>query len=145
MTTVANDPHIRSKVIPLSAAMFVLGAALLALASRAFAGKGNTRGALVQVVVAQALIVIAAHFGMRDLRNAEFDWDIERRLAEQQKKTLTPGQYYQAGAVLKSLSTVTTGWLIVRTCASALIVVALTRSRARAFFDDTPTRAISSR
>src|SRR5690606_26642947 len=46
----------RDRGIPLAAATFVLGAALLALGSRALAGRTNARAALVQVVAVQAIV-----------------------------------------------------------------------------------------
>jgi hypothetical protein len=124
----------RGRAIPM-AATFVLGAALLALAARGLAGKTNTRSPLVQVVVAQAAIVVLAYFVTRDVRNAELDWEIERTLIHQ-RETLPPDQYEQVVPMMHSMRAVAVpGWLIVRTLASALIVLALTRQRSRAFFE----------
>ena len=70
----------RSKGIPLAAATFVLGAALLALASRALAGRTSARAALMQVVAMQA-IVGGTHFvAMRAATNAELDWLLAGRI-----------------------------------------------------------------
>jgi hypothetical protein len=125
----------RGRAIPLAAATFVLGAALLALGSRGLAGKTNTRGALVQVVIAQAAVVGAAYFLTADIRNAELDWDMERALI-QQRETLPPDQYEQVVPILQSFRHYgVPGWLVVRTLASALIVFALTRPRSREFFE----------
>lgn len=125
----------RGRAIPLAAATFVLGAALLALGSRALAGKTNTRGALVQVVIAQAAVVGVAYFLTADIRNAELDWEMERTLIHQ-RETLPPDQYEQVVPMMQSMRHYgVPGWLVVRTLASALIVFALTRPRSREFFE----------
>ena len=132
-TAVADSA--RGRAIPMAAATFVLGAALLALAARGLAGKANTRSSLVQVVVAQAAVVALSYFVTRDVRNAELDWEIERTLIHQ-RETLPPDQYEQVVPMMQSMRAVgVPGWLIVRTLASALIVFALTRQRSREFFE----------
>lgn len=141
-TEIADGAHARA--IPMAAATFVLGAALLALAARGLAGKTNTRSPLVQVIVAQAAVVILSYFVTRDVRNAELDWEIERTLIHQQE-TLPPDQYEQVVPMMRSMRAVgVPGWLIVRTLASALIVLALTRQRSRAFFE-AASSAVSER
>ncbi len=125
----------RGRAIPLAAATFVLGAALLALGSRALAGKTNTRGALMQVVIAQAVLVGGAYFATADIRNAELDWEMERTLIHQ-RETLPADQYEQVVPMMQSMRHYgVPGWLVVRTLASALIVFALTRPRSREFFE----------
>lgn len=125
----------RKRAVPLAAATFVLGAALLALGSRALAGKTNTRGPLLQVIVAQAVVVGLAYFLAADVRNAELDWEMERTLI-QQRETLPPDQYQQVIPMMQSMRRYgVPGWLVFRTLASALIVFALTRPRSREFFE----------
>ena len=132
-TEVADEA--RARAIPIAAATFVLGAALLALAARGLAGKTNTRSPLVQVVIVQAVVVAFSYFMTRDVRNAELDWEIERTLISQHE-TLPPDQYEQVVPMMHSMRVVgVPGWLIVRTLASALIVFALTRRRSREFFE----------
>ncbi|MDB5218530.1 MAG: hypothetical protein JWO86_6457 [Myxococcaceae bacterium] len=125
----------RKRAIPLAAATFVLGAALLALGSRALAGKTNTRGALLQVVIAQAAVVGLGYYLTADIRNAELDWEMERTLIHQ-RETLPADQYEQVVPMLQGIRRYgVPGWLVVRTLASALIVFALTRPRSREFFE----------
>ena len=132
-TDISDDA--RGRAIPLAAATFVLGAALLALAARGLAGKTNTRNALVQVVTAQALVVVLAFFMTRDIRNAELDWDLERRLIDQHE-TLPADQYERVVPMMRGMRPfILPGWLVFRTLASALIVLALTRPRSRDFFE----------
>lgn len=131
----------RARAIPLAAAIFVLGAALLALASRGLAGKTNTRNALLQVTTAQAIVVVLAYFLTRDVRNAELDFEMERTLI-QQHETLPPDQYAQVVPMMQSMRRYgVPGWLVFRTLASALIVFALTRPRSRQFFEAAGKRA----
>jgi hypothetical protein len=125
----------RKRAFPLAAATWVLGAALLALASRGLAGRNNTRSALVQVILAQAALVGATYFVTPDLRNAELDWELERTLIHQ-RETLTPEQYQQAVPMMQSARNVgVPGWIVVRSVISLLIVFALTRPRSREFFE----------
>lgn len=132
-TDISDDA--RGRAIPMAAATFVLGAALLALAARGLAGKTNTRSALVQVVTAQALLAILAFYLTRDIRNAELDWDLERRLIEQHE-TLPADQYDRVAPMMRGMRPyLLGGGLVFRTLASALIVLALTRPRSRQFFE----------
>jgi hypothetical protein len=125
----------RGRAIPMAAAIFVLGAALLALASRGLAGKTNSRSALLQVTTAQAVVVVLAYFVTRDVRNAELDWEMERTLIHQ-RETLPADQYEQVVPMMQSMRRYAVpGWLVFRTLASALVVFALTRPRSREFFE----------
>ncbi|MDB4933601.1 MAG: hypothetical protein JWP87_573 [Labilithrix sp.] len=125
----------RGRAFPLSIATFLLGAALLALAARGLAGKTNTRTALVQVVTAQAVVVVLGYFVMSNVRNAELDWGIEQTLYHQ-RETLTSEQYVRFASMTHNVRRYgVPGWLVVRTLASALIVFALTRPRSREFFE----------
>lgn len=125
----------RGRAVPMAAAMFVLGAALLALAARGLAGRTNARSALVQVVAAQAIVVVASWFVMRDVTEAELDWHLARTLA-QQREALKPEEFVKVAPVVRDARRWGgPAWLVVRTVASALIVIALTRRRSREFFD----------
>ena len=125
----------RSRSIPLSAATFVLGAALLALAARGLAGRANTRSALMQIVAAQAAIVCATYFVTPAVRNAELDWQFETSLMKQ-RQTLPPDQYSEVVPTVRFIRRWgPPGWLAFRTIASLLIVIALTRPRSREFFE----------
>jgi hypothetical protein len=125
----------RSRAFPIAIATFLLGAALLALAARGLAGKTNTRSPLVQVVTAQAIVVVLGYFVLRDVRNAELDWGIEQTMLSQ-RQTLPADQYAQLSSMMAGVRRYgVPGWLVVRTLASALIVLALTRPRSREFFE----------
>jgi hypothetical protein len=125
----------RKRAVPLAAAGFVLGAALFALAARGLSGRSNARSALVQVVAAQAAVVVASYFLLRDVREAELDWHLEHSLA-QQKAKVPPEQHGELVAARDTVRRIgPPAWLAVQTLASLLIVVALTRPRSRAFFE----------
>lgn len=125
----------RGRAVPLAAASFVLGAALLALAASGLSGRSNSRSALVQVVAAQAAVVVATYFVLPDVRQAELDWHMEHSLAQQRAK-MPPEQHADLAAAAAAVKRFgPPSWLVFRTLASLLIVVALTRPRSRAFFE----------
>ncbi|MBX3225699.1 MAG: hypothetical protein KIT84_31020 [Labilithrix sp.] len=125
----------RGRAIPIAAAIFVLGAALLALTARGLAGKSNTRSALVQVVAAQAIVVAGSYFALKPMREAELEWQSEHTLA-MKRETMTTDQFEQVAPMMHKLRRWTPpAWLVFRTFASALILVALTRQRSREFFE----------
>ena len=125
----------RNKGVPLAAGTFVLGAALLALAARGLGRKANTRSALMQVVGAQAIVVALTYFVMKDTRNAELDWEFERRLVHE-RETTPPEQYQAMVPGVRMVRHWAPGtWLGFRSLASILILLALSRPRARAFFE----------
>jgi hypothetical protein len=127
----------RGRAVPLAAATFVLGAALLALAARGLAGKSNTRSALMQVVAVQAIVVGAGWFFMRDVRDAEEEWQYSTFLSHQ-RESLTPDQYAEVARTIRGMQRWgPPSWLAFRTLASALILFALSRPRSREFFEAT--------
>ncbi len=134
----------RNRAIPMAAATFVLGAALLALAARGLAGKSNTRSALMQVVTAQAVLVVASYFVTRPIFEAETDWQYEL-VRIQQRERMPPEQFEHVVPTLRAMRRwVPPGWLVIRTVASAMILVALTRPRVREFYE-AAARPVSER
>jgi hypothetical protein len=125
----------RTKGIPLAAATFVLGAALLALASRALAGKTNARAALMQVIAVQAIVGTTHFFAMREATNAELDWLLGGTLAYK-RQTLRPVDYAVWAPIYRGVRHYgEPTLLVVRAVASVLVLFALTRQRSREFFD----------
>jgi hypothetical protein len=128
----------RGRAAPLGAATFVLGAALLAIGSRGLAGRPGARRALVQVVSVQAVVVLASWLSTSDLRHAELEWDHERRAAIQ-RATSSPAWVERLGPFMQARWQYgAPTWLALRSIASALVIVALTRSRTREFFEAGP-------
>jgi hypothetical protein len=125
----------RNRAIPFAAATFVLGAALLALAGRGLAGRSNARSAIIQVVAAQAIVVAASWWMLRDVRHAEWNWTVEQAIAKK-KETTSPAEFEQAAPAARTLMHgFSPAWLVIRTACSALIVFALTRQRSRELFE----------
>lgn len=125
----------RSRTVPLASATFVLGAALLALASRGLGGRRGSRSLLVQVVSAQAVVAVASYFLTRDVRSAEHDWEHAWRVALHEQAF--PPEWRERAARIEDFKLRLEAPLSLagRTLASALVVLALTRPRSRAFFD----------
>lgn len=131
----------RDLAVPMAAATFVLGAALLALASRAFTGRANARSALMQVVAAQAIVVVASYFATREMWSAEADWHYEMAIMQQRDRA-PPEQFERVASTLHTIRRwAPPGWLALRTAASVLILVALSRPRSREFFEAAEARA----
>jgi hypothetical protein len=125
----------RSRGIPLAAATFVLGAALLALASRALAGRTNARTALMQVVAVQAIVGTTRFVAMRESTNAELDWLLDATLAYK-RQTMRPADYATWAPIYRGVRNYGEPTLLaLRVVASALIVFALTRQKSRDFFE----------
>lgn len=125
----------RSRTVPLASATFVLGAAMLALASRGLGGRRGSRAALVQVVSVQAVVAASTYFLTRDVRQAEHAWEHVCRTALQEQAF--PPEWKGRAAAIEDfkLRLEAPLGLATRTLASALVVLALTRPRSRAFFD----------
>ncbi len=109
----------RRRVLPLSIAALLLGAAMVALSARAMSGRPGARSGLVQVTVVQAALAVLTYALTPDVRRAEFEVNAALSYG-------WLGRY--APPVI----------LAMRSFASALVVVALTRPRSRAFFDAAP-------
>ncbi len=135
----------RGRSIPFAAGIFVLGAALLALGARGLAGKSNTRSALMQVVAAQAIVVAASYFATKNLHQTERDWHTELMVAQQREAMSSghkawwmppPAEFEESLTRARSTrNLIAPTWLVIRSVASVLILVALSRQRAREFFE----------
>jgi hypothetical protein len=135
----------RGRALPVSAATFVLGAALLALGARAMAGKSNARSALMQVVAVQAIVMAASWYITRDVNEAELDWRIDANLARQ-REVMSPSAFHRSVVVYRlGRKWLPPGWIVFRTLASTLILVALSRPRSREFFEAAARNATAER
>ncbi len=117
----------KNRVFPLSAATLVLGGAMVVFAARAMGGRPRARDALIQIACVQAAVSILMYVMTPDVRAAEDQ--VERDAGY--------------GAVFRRYAPPTL--LGLRTLASALIVLALTRPRARAYFDPSKLGSVSER
>jgi hypothetical protein len=132
----------RSKMVPFAAARLVLGLAMWALAMGALGGRGGARRALVQVMVAYAATACVGTWATREVPRAVVELQLAQKLAELREaheKELLDRTAEQA-PVLRQV--VPVAQAAVGVLASAFIVLALTRARARACFEpETPGSA----
>jgi hypothetical protein len=129
----AARPH----AFPLGAATFVLGAAVVALVVRAFAGQSGARGALVQVLSVQALLAVIAYLLTRDIRDAQltFFTEMSRLTPPPRGDALHANHALDAITVPAIWRVVMPAFLVLRSGFAALLVFALTRPRAVASFE----------
>ena len=125
----------KSRAWPLGVAALVLGTAVFVFAMRALGGSGTARAVLVQLIVAQAGTNAAGYWLLRDV----FEADLRLRDAEDAALSRDSVPEADQADVLRATATVRRASysiaLALDTLTSALIVVALTRRRSRAFFD----------
>lgn len=121
---------------PIGVGMLVLGSAILLFSMRALGGSKGSRAALVQLVVAQAALNAASYWLMGDVLEAELRWHEATQAAEIHE---TYPQREHVDEILRMsarvLRVIPRIELAVGTLVSALVVLALTRRRAREFFD----------
>jgi hypothetical protein len=126
----------KSRKWPLAVAALVLGSATFVFAMRALGGNRGARAVLVQLVVAQGAANAAGYWLLRDV----FEADLRVREAEDAAQTHDHNvPEHERAEVLRVASEMRrAGYpiaLAIDTLSSALIVVALTRRRSRAFFE----------
>ena len=121
---------------PLAVASLLLGGAILVAAIRALRGKGSARRALIQLIIAQAGTSALSYWLMRDVFEAELRFvdanqsaDIHERISDRSRAD----EIARKGShLLRAATPIDFG---LRTIGSALIVLALTRPRARELLD----------
>jgi hypothetical protein len=123
----------KQREMPIGAASLLLGAAMVIFAARSMAGREGSRSALVQIVVVHAGLVVAASLLTRNVMVAQGDFlmklgegNMPRVDAETMAATREILPYFERALVPISAA--------MDAALSALIVLALTRPRARAFF-----------
>jgi len=117
--------------MPFGALSLLLGGAMVLLAARSMAGREGSRNALVQVVVVHAGVIIAAFVATKDVLLAEAAFQIrflEGVKASSLERLGDPDAKHRVELMLPMSG------LVMSLSFSALIVLALTRPRARAFF-----------
>jgi hypothetical protein len=135
---VAVRESAQHREMPFGVASLLLGGAMVLFAARSMAFREGSRSKLVQVVVVHAGIVAATFMCTRDVTYAEAAFHLSLSMGSpmthtfgdpesiQRTKELLPVLQRMAGPLA----------LMVSVAFSSLIVVALTRPRARAFFRD---------
>jgi hypothetical protein len=132
----------RSRVFPISIATLLLGYGVVFFSVRARRGRAGARPLLVQLIVAQAVLGVVAYVLEPDTRRAERDFAIAMATAQQRARIPdSPEGRDVLRAVQIAAQVQAPFFLGLGELADLLMVVALTRKRARAFFDSTPDPA----
>jgi hypothetical protein len=126
----------RPRGFPMSVAELVLGLAVFFFSSAAWAGRGGARRALVQLTVVQGAVVIATFVLTHGSQAAKLAWT----LAYTSSKAIESGQpQAQVEQTLPFTRVIfeglAIGVLVVRSVLAGLVVVALTRPGARAYYE----------
>jgi hypothetical protein len=125
----------KSRAWPLGVATLVLGTAIFVFGMRALGGSATARAALVQLVVAQAVANAASYWLLRDVFEAELSMREAQDAAASHDNVPERDQAEVLRAAAKMRRAGYPIALALDTLGSALIIVALTRRRSRAFFD----------
>jgi hypothetical protein len=120
----------KSRAWPLGVAALVLGTAIFVFAMRALGGRAGARAVLVQLIVAQAGTNAASYWLLRDVFEAELR--LREATDAAASRESVPERDRAAAKMRRAGYPIA---LALDTLGSALIVVALTRRRTRAFFD----------
>jgi hypothetical protein len=119
--------------------MLVLGTGVLVGAVRTLGGRKGARPLLLQLVVAQAVLSGVSYLALGDVLEAEVRLREARQAAEVHRQFPQEDQHEYADQVLhmsrRLLRVQARVELAIGTLCSGLIVLALTRRRARDFFD----------
>jgi hypothetical protein len=129
----------RPRVLPLEIAALLLGVALSVLAAGAVTGRRGSRSALLQLTVVQAGLAILSYALTPDVRRAQMDALQRQQLATRYDAEAGSGTIEAEVTLTRPIwQNAPTVGLSLHTFASVLIVLALTRKRAREWLEATP-------
>jgi hypothetical protein len=127
----------KTRVFPVSIAMLLLGVTTMLFALRAMGGRAGAREILIQLVVAQAGLNLAAYPLLTQTRNAHLDLEDAHAIGDAHE--VMPDAPPEAErfmrleiAALRLRAPVS---LALHTLGAVFIVIALTRPRSRQFFE----------
>lgn len=126
----------KGRAFPLAIAAMLVGLTTVLFAMRAMGGSAGARRGLMQLVLVQAGLVGVTFFAERDLRAASFRYasaEIRARLHQELRDPARAEQAIRFNVTKAQFRAPVR--LAVTTLGSLLIVLALTRRGARAFFD----------
>jgi hypothetical protein len=121
---------------PIAVAAIVLGSAMFVFAMRSLAGSGAARTMLVQIVIVQAGLNMAQHWLLRGVEEANLG--LSESVYTAYLRESVPERNHPEARAAASAAMWRTAYpfsLAAQALGSALIVLALTRRRAREFFD----------
>jgi hypothetical protein len=132
----------RSRVFPLAIATLLLGYGAVVFAARARRGRAGARSLLIQLIAAQAVLGIVSYALQPDTRRAEREFAIAVATAQQRAKIPDSPEGHQVLRAVQIAANVQAPFfLALGELADLLMILALTRPGARAFFDATPDPA----
>ncbi len=133
----------RDKAFPLAVAALLIGLATVLFAMRAMGGSAGARRGLMQLVVVQAGLVAGTFFVERDVRAAAARLATSEIRAQAHQEMTDPARAEQAIRInLTKVKLREPVRLAMSTIGSLLIIFALTRRGARAFFEPAPDTAL---
>jgi hypothetical protein len=126
----------RPRAFPLAVGELVLGIAVFIFAAAAMTGRGGARRALVQLMVAQTLLVLALFFVTPKYRAAQTEWIVAQQTGQMLEKGQPEAEVRPQMAAMRVFRHgLSIAFLVVRSGVAALVLLALTRQRARAYYD----------
>jgi hypothetical protein len=131
----------RARSFPLTVGELVLGLAIFFFSSAAWMGRGGARRALVQLTVAQAALVLATFVMTHRSRSAAIEWQMTVASSKMIEGGQPRAQVEQNIPAIRAISHgATIAALAVQSIVALLVVVALTRPRALAYYDSQDER-----
>ncbi|HEY2369657.1 MAG TPA: hypothetical protein VGH87_24830 [Polyangiaceae bacterium] len=126
----------RPRAFPLAVGELVLGIAVFVFAAAAMTGRGGARRALVQLMVAETVLVGALFFVTPKFRAAETEWLVAQQTGQMLEKGQSEADVRPQMAALRVFRRgLGVALLVLRTSVAGLVLLALTRQRARAYYD----------
>jgi hypothetical protein len=119
-------------LFPLSVAQLVLGVAMMLFAMRAMAARPGARHLVMQAVVVQAALSFAAHWAAPEVQRAQLELNLARTVAASKAGSSTRAAMPAAERAIHQVPIIA---LLIEATFAGLVVLALTRRGARAFFD----------
>ncbi len=126
----------RPRAFPLAVGELVLGIAVFVFAAAAMTGRGGARRALVQLMAAQTILVCALFFVTPKFRAGETEWLVAQQSGQMLEKGQSEADVRPQMAALRVFRRgLGVALLVLRTSVAGLVLLALTRQRARAYYD----------
>jgi hypothetical protein len=126
----------RARAFPLAVGELVLGIAVFIFAAAAMTGRGGARRALVQLTIAQTIVVCAMFFVTPKFRAAQTEWLVAQQSGQLLEKGQSEAEVRPQLAALRAFRRgLSVAFLVIRTGVAGLVLLALTRPRARAYYD----------
>jgi hypothetical protein len=129
----------RSRLLPIGVALLVLGAAMVMLSARAMSGRPGARGALVQITLARAAVILGGYFVAADVRANETALASVATVALMREQPQHPETKQLQETLERTAAATARAMPLIELVGSSLVslfvVIALTRQRSREFFE----------